>query len=1074
MLVTKEGLTVLHSPDDILVDIVFVHGLQGHPLLTWTCQAEALDHARSTPDSPLEHHSTASLALPSTETEDSVSTRSKAKKPRFRFRRMFSRSAPTQVAVVPVPADTAFWPLDFLAKEESCRVARILTYGYDSRVTHGYRQANQNNIFSHAKDLLYAIKRAKPPTRPIIFVAHSMGGLLVKEMLRRSDTSEESEIQDVVKSTNAIIFMGTPHRGSPQLANLGETVRLLGSAILRVDSNAKLLRSLGTDSPELELSREAFITLWRRYDFRVKTFQEALPWKGLNVSLLGQKIVPEISSTLDDPRERAETIPANHMEMCRFAKPSDPGYQKVSGEIREMLQVLAKLKFSPENQKLLDTLYFPEMQSREANIHDALKDTCDWVYSQQEYINWAERLGVEDHHGMLWVKGKPGAGKSTLMKNLVRHAKSLHATGSTESYLVVSFFFNARGTQALEKNVLGLYRSLLHQTLSTNLRALNDLTRRKRDALRLAALQWKLWELKDCLLDVFATKGSQPTWIFIDAMDECADDEVRDLVEFLRKLTSKSFKVGAVLNVCLSSRHYPQISIEDCPELVVENNNSLDILRYIEVEAKQIEEIQELKQVIIDKADGVFLWVVLVLTMLKRLRRGKSVLWLRRILDDIPPQLELLFQGLFMAVEDSELDQIVTLMDIMLFARKAMTLDDIHAAICFSTEAFPSLEAWRTSMYYLKTPKKRREMVIELSRGVLEPIYSETTEHHNPRYQFIHETVREYFLSGKGYRLLGKERRDNAGSAHSTLALASCRYLDVAEFTPANRAEVMSHSWDARKHFITSHAFLQYSTRYFLEHIEEAETRGFPQEAQIAAIEDHILERLCLSAGDHSQWSRGTTMFYAAANSAPGIIKRLVAMEVSVNGCAARMHQQYPLLVSAHRSQINSSWESTRGCIDTMELLIRSGADYTVRNLEGQNILHFAFHSEDRESGEILGLIEKLAAPPTACLEPNKLGIMLLQSDISGVVPITKLGLARGLSLLLLLLQRGVDLDLAVSGQPTLFDQLKPYLARLWRHTRNNFLYMKMVRQCFDVLEMDYSIFKSNNYEKTGALVRFY
>jgi len=50
------------------------------------------------------------------------------------------------------------------------------------------------------------------------------------------------------------------------------------------------------------------------------------------------QIVPDHSSSLDDPREHAETISANHMDMCRFTSASDPGYQKISAEIKLILQ----------------------------------------------------------------------------------------------------------------------------------------------------------------------------------------------------------------------------------------------------------------------------------------------------------------------------------------------------------------------------------------------------------------------------------------------------------------------------------------------------------------------------------------------------------------------------------------------------------------------------------------------------------------------------------------------------------------------------------------------------------------
>ncbi len=171
----------------------------------------------------------------------------------------------------------------------------------------------------------------------MIFVAHSLGDLLIKEALRRSEVSEEPEFRDIVKSTKGVIFLGTPHRGSPGMADLGETVRSIASTILRVDSNAALLRTLGTDSPELELGRESFTTLWRKYGFRVKTFQEAWGISGINAGPLNKKVVPDTSSTLDDPREHAETISANHMNMCRFDTSLDAGYRKIAFEIGSMI-----------------------------------------------------------------------------------------------------------------------------------------------------------------------------------------------------------------------------------------------------------------------------------------------------------------------------------------------------------------------------------------------------------------------------------------------------------------------------------------------------------------------------------------------------------------------------------------------------------------------------------------------------------------------------------------------------------------------------------------------------------------
>ncbi len=78
-------------------------------------------------------------------------------------------------------AQPVFWPGDLLP--EVCPMARILVYGYDARVTHFMPAApNKSNIFSHSKDLLLALARERALDRPLVLVAHSLGGIVVKEV----------------------------------------------------------------------------------------------------------------------------------------------------------------------------------------------------------------------------------------------------------------------------------------------------------------------------------------------------------------------------------------------------------------------------------------------------------------------------------------------------------------------------------------------------------------------------------------------------------------------------------------------------------------------------------------------------------------------------------------------------------------------------------------------------------------------------------------------------------------------------------------------------------------------------
>jgi protein SERAC1 len=121
-------------------------------------------------------------------------------------------------------------------------------------------------------------------------------------------------------------------------------------------------------------------------------------------------------------------------------------------------------------QEFLQSLEFPGMTSRQGNIQTALDDTCEWLYQTPQYIEWIHRKRIVENQGLLWIKGKPGSGKSTLMKNAFQRADTLHRKSQTT---VVGFFFNARSTEALEKTPLGLYRSFLHQVIRQDDLALN-------------------------------------------------------------------------------------------------------------------------------------------------------------------------------------------------------------------------------------------------------------------------------------------------------------------------------------------------------------------------------------------------------------------------------------------------------------------------------------------------------------------------------------------------------------------------------------------------------------------------
>jgi hypothetical protein len=70
---------------------------------------------------------------------------------------------------------------------------------------------------------------------------------------------------------------------------------------------------------------------------------------------------------------------------------------------------------------------------------------------KSEYLDWLDVTKQGEHHGFLWIKGKPATRKSTLIKFAFANARKV-----MKDRIVISFFFNAQGAD-LEKSTIGMY-----------------------------------------------------------------------------------------------------------------------------------------------------------------------------------------------------------------------------------------------------------------------------------------------------------------------------------------------------------------------------------------------------------------------------------------------------------------------------------------------------------------------------------------------------------------------------------------------------------------------------------------
>lgn len=183
------------------------------------------------------------------------------------------------------PADV-FWPNDLLPHD--LPRTRIMTYGYDADITHFWAMASQNRIGEHAGNLVNALVQIRERTdtqgRPLVFVTHSLGGLITEDALLFSKNSAEPHLQDVIHSVMGICFLGTPHCGS-DLARWGGVAGRLVNAVKT--ANVELVNVLKPDSEVLARVQREFHSMLRTLArdtskaLDICCFFEELPMRGV-------------------------------------------------------------------------------------------------------------------------------------------------------------------------------------------------------------------------------------------------------------------------------------------------------------------------------------------------------------------------------------------------------------------------------------------------------------------------------------------------------------------------------------------------------------------------------------------------------------------------------------------------------------------------------------------------------------------------------------------------------------------------------------------------------------------------
>lgn len=303
--------------------------------------------------------------------------------------------------------------------------------------------------------------------------------------------------------------------------------------------------------------------------------------------------------------------------------------------VDEFQQHRKSLADSDYIKRFLDSLWFPEIQHRQEIIKDAHVQTFRWIYgvdgnteSAPQWDDFAEWL--ERGEGTYWINGKPGSGKSTLMNYIYQEKRTydlLKAWSGEKELLVPSFFFWKAGID-MEQSIIGLLRSLLYQILAKfpdKIRLLDQMNSPCEHAhpsthgyKPIAA--WTEHRLQTTFDDVMhQMQDSCRMCIFIDGLDEFTGDQSA-LVETLVTMQSKAIKL------CLSSRphrsyneafgSYAKLKLQDLTDGDIKTFVSYKLQAWLR--SVPVKDVNMIFDSIVNKAEGVFLWVELVVKDLLR------------------------------------------------------------------------------------------------------------------------------------------------------------------------------------------------------------------------------------------------------------------------------------------------------------------------------------------------------------------------------------------------------------------------------------------------------------------------
>ncbi|KAK5085251.1 hypothetical protein LTR05_004532 [Lithohypha guttulata] len=366
----------------------------------------------------------------------------------------------------------------------------------------------------------------------------------------------------------------------------------------------------------------------------------------LLVNILNQHKVSDLERTedaaqhLDALKRLIDSSTSNHNHLSSLIAQQ---IARINDHTSQVIQSAQKYDHEARLlEQLLKSLRSSGMNQRENTIVGNHPGTLRWIFADPPSENMASTdtkpsfdspsAWLEQDTTIYWISGKPGSGKSVLMKSISTSPealRSLQIWSGGHDVLILRHYFWLAGSEA-QKSLKGLFASLLHQVFQQRKSIISTILQRKSAESKIEFSDWSVQEL-ELIVQESLCYISDYVCVFVDGLDEMASKEdIDEALRFIKHIATKQH-----IKICVSSRPWHRFfaAFDQVPCLHMHDLNKPDVFQYVREKLEPLEKeygtpqldgisasegtLESFTDYIVERAEGVFLWAVIVLGQIR-------------------------------------------------------------------------------------------------------------------------------------------------------------------------------------------------------------------------------------------------------------------------------------------------------------------------------------------------------------------------------------------------------------------------------------------------------------------------